>query len=227
MKTRLLLAGNVALMLLATPALPAAAQTIRLDAKPGQAKVRIEGTSTIHDWQAEGTVIGGHVEAGPGFPIEPGQEVKPGKVDARVEAFIPVRSVHSVKPNGTPYDDKMDETMWEKLNQLTHPRIYFYLSELTLKEAPKTKDLPYTFDAKGELVVGGVTNKISMPVNVTPVGGKVVKITGSTAAKMSDFAIPAEKIGLGFVSFKTADGVKLFFEWTVYQKVPAGAAPAK
>src|SRR5437764_1456247 len=37
--------------------------TTRLDARPGGARVRMEGTSTIHDWQVEGTVIGGHVEA--------------------------------------------------------------------------------------------------------------------------------------------------------------------
>ena len=222
-----MLAGNIALVLLATLALQSADQITRLDSKPGQHKVRIEGTSTLHDWQVEGTVIGGRIEAGPGFPTEPGQEVKPGKVDARVEAFIPVRSLHSVNKDGTPYKDTMDQTMWDNLKQPTYPRIFFYLSELTLKEAPKTKDLPYTFDAKGDLVVAGVTNKISMLINATPLGGKIVKITGNTPVKMTDFGIKPEKIGLGIVSIKTADDVKLFFEWTVFQKPAASAGASK
>src|SRR5690348_12113363 len=60
--------------------------------KPG-AKVRIEGTSTIHDWQMESPMVGGYLEAGPGFPTKPGADAKPGKVNATVEAYITVRSL--------------------------------------------------------------------------------------------------------------------------------------
>jgi len=97
MKTRLLsITGSVAVLLLGVGPLQAAEQLTRLDAKPGQHKVRIEGTSSIHDWQVEGTIIAGYIEVGTNFPVQPGQEVQPGKIEARLEAFIPVRSLKSI-----------------------------------------------------------------------------------------------------------------------------------
>ena len=77
-------------------ALHAPAQTTRYNAKPGS-KMRIEGTSNIHDWQVESKFIGGYMEVGPNFPIEPGKAVTPGKVDAKAEVFIPVRSLERRK----------------------------------------------------------------------------------------------------------------------------------
>ena len=99
----------------------AGAQT-RLDSRPGS-KIRMEGTSNVHDWQVEGKLIGGYIEVGENFPIEPGQEAKPGKVDAKVEAFVPIRSMASVEKDGKPYSTKMDDIMYEKLLASTQPRI--------------------------------------------------------------------------------------------------------
>jgi hypothetical protein len=205
----------------------AADQLTRFDARPGS-KVRVEGTSSIHDWQLEAPFVGGFIAVGPGFPVEPGQEVKPGKFEAQAEVFIPVRQLKSVEKNGAPYSDKMDEIVWEKLNQPKQPKIFYRLSELVLKELPKSKDLPYTFDSQGELVVGGVTNKISMPVFITPLGGKKLKIAGTVTVKMTDFGIkpPAPALALGLIS--TGDEVKLFFEWIVAEKpapAPEGTKP--
>jgi len=216
-------AGTFALLLALSTSLRAA-ETTRLDSLPGS-KVRIEGTSSIHDWQTESRLIGGSLEAGAGFPTEPGQAVKPGKVDAKVDVFIPVRSFKSVEKDGKPYSDKMDEVMYEKLLQPTAPRILYHLDELVLKETPKDASGPYIFDAKGSLAVAGVTNPISMPIQVTPLGGKKLKITGDTALKMTQFKIqpPAPAIALGMI--KTGDDVKIVFEWMVGQK--AAAAPPK
>jgi polyisoprenoid-binding protein YceI len=213
----LLLAGSVALV-------AAEGTSTRFVAKSGTSKVRIEGTSTIHDWQMESPLIGGYLEAGPDFPTKPGVDVKPGKVNAKVEAFIPVRSLKSLEKDGKPYSDKMDEIVWEKLLLQKFPRIIYRVSELVFKEA---KDGAYMFDSTGDLIVAGVTNKISMPVNITPLeGGKGLHIIGSTKVKMSDFKIePPAPTGLGML-IKTGDDVKLFFDWTVEQKAPAAPATA-
>jgi len=199
-------------------ALPVVAQTTRFDSRPGALKMRIEGTSNIHNWQVEGKLIGGYLEAGKDFPTEPGKTVAPGKVDAKVEAFVPVRSLVSVEKDGSPYSTKMDEIMWEKLKVAECPKIFFRLTELTLKEAPKAKDQPYVFDSKGELAVGGVTNKVSVPVSVTPMADGKIRITGTAALKMTDFKIdpPAPKIALGII--KTGDDVKIIFDWQVAQR---------
>lgn len=224
MKLRTLLAGTIAGCLLAGLSVQAAEQMTRFYAKSGS-KMRIEGTSNIHDWQVESPLIGGYLEVGPGFPVEPGQTVTPGKVDAHAEPFIMVRSLKSKEKDGKPYSDKMDEVMYEHLKAKDDPRaqIRYHLTELTLKEAAKDKDSPYVFDAKGELVVAGVTNVISMPVNVLPLGEKRLKVTGTTSVKMTSFKVepPAPKIALGMIT--TGDDVKLIFEWVVQERAATAA----
>jgi hypothetical protein len=214
---------GITVLLLLTASLRAAESLTRFDSLPG-GKVRIEGTSSIHDWQVEGKLIGGFLEAGPGFPSAPGQVVPPGKVEVRAEVFIPVRSLKSIEKDGRPYSESMDDIMYGKLLQPVNPRILYYLEELTLKAAPEKPDAPCLFEAKGRLVVAGVTNPIAMPVQVTLLGNKKLKIIGSTAVKMTDFKIepPAPKIALGLI--KTGDEVKLSFEWITGQKT---AAPSR
>jgi polyisoprenoid-binding protein YceI len=190
----------------------------------GNQKIRIEGTSTVHDWRMESHLIGGSLEAGPNFPTEPGQAVKPGPVSAKVKVFIPVTSLRSLEKDGTPYSDPMNKVVYEHLKSDEYRMISYSLDELTLKETPKTKDGAYVFDAKGKLGVAGVTNQISMPVSVTPLGNKTLRITGDTKVKMTDFKIdPPHPTGFGLL-IKTGDEVKLLFDWTVAQK--PGVAPA-
>jgi hypothetical protein len=212
---------QVALFILVAASAGAADSPTRFDSLPG-GKVRIEGTSSIHDWQVEGKLIGGFLEAGPAFPSAPGQAVPPGKVEARVEVFIPVRSLKSIEKDGRPYSESMDDIMYGKLLQPVSPRIQYYLDDLTLKAAPEKPEAPYLFDSKGRLVVAGVTNSIAMPIQVTLLGNKKLKITGNIAVKMTDFKIepPAPKIALGLI--KTGDEVKLNFEWITGQKSTAG-----
>jgi hypothetical protein len=224
MKKRTMIARTAALLLLAMVSLPAAGQTTTLAARSGS-KMRIEGTSNIHDWQVESPFIGGMLEVGANFPLDPGQAVTPGKVEAKGDVFIQVRSLKSVEKDGKAYSDKMDEVMWEHMRETENKRIVYHLTELTLKEAAKAKDAPYVFEAKGDLAVAGVTNQITMTVNVLPLGDKKLKITGSTNLKMTAYKIepPAPKIALGMI--KTGDDVKLIFEWMLAQrKAPAAAA---
>jgi len=206
----------------ATPTALATGPLTRFDAKSGpDMKVRIEGTSTVHDWQVEGKLIGGSLEVGPNFPTEPGQAVTPGKVQAVVNAYIPVRSLKSVEKDGRPYSDKMDEVMYTHIKQENFPKIFFHASELVLKEAPKSKDAPYAFEAMGELVVAGVTNKITLPVNVLPLGERKLKISGSTTVKMSDFKVePPVLVGI----LSTGDPVTLRFDWPVVERTNMAAA---
>jgi hypothetical protein len=223
MKTRTLIAGTIALSLLVTAPLPAADQMTTFTSRSGS-KMRIEGTSNIHDWQVESPFIGGMMEVGANFPLEPGQAVTPGKIEAKADVFIQVRSLKSLEKDGKPYSDKMDEVMWEHMRETENMRIAYHLSELTLKEAPKAKDAPYVCEAKGDLAVAGVTNPITMTVNVLPLGDKKYKITGSTNFKMTSFKVepPSPKIALGLI--KTGDDVKLIFEWMLAQRKAPGAA---
>jgi polyisoprenoid-binding protein YceI len=219
MKHKLLI--TAAFLLVAT--LAQAADVIQLGATPKGNKIRIEGTSTIHDWQAESSLIGGTAEVGPDFPLKPGAELKPGPVNAKVTVFIPVPQLKSVEKDGKPYSDKMDNRMYEALKSADNNRITYTLASLVAKEAPKSPDQPYQFEATGELCVAGVTNKVTMPVMMTVLEENKVKFAGTVTVKMSDFKIEAPTISvLGIGMIKTGDDVKLFFEWVAVKK----AAPA-
>lgn len=223
MKIRTFIAGTLALIL--TGASLRAADTTKFYMKPGS-KMRIEGTATaIHThWAVESHLIGGYLEAGPDFPTEPGQAATPGKIQARAEPFIPVRSLKSVEDNGEHYSDAMDGVMYDHLKAKDDPRamIYYHLTDLTLKEPAKSKDAPYTFEATGQVVVAGVTNVVTMPIQVLPLGNKQLKITGSIAVKMTDFKIsPPAPVG---ILLKTGDEVKLIFQWMVGARPAATAA---
>ena len=220
MKTRTLIAGSIALLLFAGLTAQAADAT-RLYAKGG--KMRIEGTSNIHDWLVESSMIGGWLEVGPGFPLEPGATAAPGKFEAKAEPFVMIRSLKSKKEDGSPYSDPMDNVMYEHMRATNNPtaRITFHLTELTLKEGAKSKDAPYVFEAKGDLAITGVTNKITMAVNVVPQGDKKLAITGTSNLKMTDFKIepPAPKLAMGLI--KTGDDVKIKFDWNVAPRATA------
>jgi len=222
MKKQNLIAGQIALSLAFVCLGRAAEPMTRFDAKSGpDMKVRIEGTSTVHDWQVEGKLISGSIEVGPGFPTEPGAAVTPGKVPVEVKVKIPVRALKSVEKDGSHYSDKMDEVMCDKLKSAANPYIFFHSTDLEIKDAPKSKDLPYVCEAKGDLAVAGVTNSITMPVNVLPLGDKKLKISGTASVKMSDFKVEAPVL-VGLLS--TGDAVKLNFEWPVVQKAAATAS---
>src|SRR5258705_8612885 len=95
-----------AALLLIAGALYAAEKMVRYVAQP-ESKLRIEGTSTIHDWTVEGSIIGGFLEADPQFASDPGVV---SKVRPNVEVTIPVRQIKSDKK-------AMDNVMWEAMKQ--------------------------------------------------------------------------------------------------------------
>ncbi len=208
------------------PQTAVAADRLRFDARPGS-RMRINGTANmIHPrWAVESRIIGGFLDVGPGFPTRPGQTATPGKLDAVAEAFVTARSLKSIEEDGKPYSDNMDEVMYEKLLPSTNvsPRITFRLSEVTLKECPKTADAGYVCEAKGQLVVAGVTNSVVLPVSILPLADNRLKITGGTALKMTDFKIqpPSPKF---LPLLKTGDEVQILFEWIL---APRAAAPAE
>ena len=120
MKTqhRLLSFGKVsAALLLTAGALYAADAMVRYEAQP-ESKVRIDGTSTIHDWTVQGTIIGGFVEADPTFAKAPGTV---SKMNPKVEVTIPVRSLKSDQAKA------MDNVMYEAMKQKEFPKIEYRL----------------------------------------------------------------------------------------------------
>ena len=220
-----------ALLLAAILPLCAAEQTIRYRPSSGS-QLRLEGTSNVHDWRALSKLIVGYLEVGPGFPIKPGDEVKPGKIEARGEAVIETQWLLSKKENWKdPYDNKMDDNIFKGLkgDTLAGAKIVFHLTDLTLKEAPKSKDAPYLFDSKGDLVIAGVTNNISLSLSITFVPDTKttkLKVSGSTPVKMSDYKVKPDTF-LQKLGFTVGDEVKVSFDWMLAPQTPAAAAASK
>jgi polyisoprenoid-binding protein YceI len=188
--------------------LSVSAEPVRYQAVPGS-KVKIDGTSTVHDWTVEGGIIGGYIEFESDNPFEGAKSAADLKVTPKVEVSIPVRSLKSGKK-------LMDEIMHDTLKVKEADKIKYVLKEMKPKEGKAGEGLQ--FDTKGELTVAGVTKPIDMVVTMTPIEGNKLKSTGSKDLKMSDFGMkaPAPAIGLGLI--KTADEVKITFEWLTAKK---------
>ena len=212
--TRFLLNAAAALCLTAV----LHAETITYQAVPRGSMMKIDGTSTVHDWTVECQVIGGRMELDSNFPLDPSQEPpKELKVKPTVKVIIPVRQLKSGK-------SAMDTVMHNAMNIETHPSIEYALLEMT----PKGKaDNGLKFGTKGVIKVNGVTQTNEFDVIITKVDDKKLKVAGATKLKMTDFKIdpPAPKIALGAI--KTGDDVKLSFEWFTQQKAAPATAVAQ
>jgi polyisoprenoid-binding protein YceI len=205
-----LAAGAAALLLAAA----AAAQSVRYEPQPAGSKVKMEGTSTIHDWTVESTNVGGFIEADSNFPESALKDPKAAKPSVQVS--IPVGDLKS-------YAVAMDEVMQDHLNMEKYPNIEYRLIELKPKSAAGATG-PLLFDAVGALTVSGTTRTNTMPVAIERVSKTKIKVTGSTPLKMTDFDVvpPAPRI-LGMPLIKTGDDIKISFEWLTEQKAgPSG-----
>jgi polyisoprenoid-binding protein YceI len=190
--------------------LAARAQMTTFAAQPNGSKVRIDGTSTIHDWNIEGGIIAGALELDSKFIADP-TKAQPGKIAAKAEVRIPVRTLKSGKTT-------MDNVTYQAIGQKDFPMIHYTLSELTLKETPKDAKGPFNFDSKGKLVIRGTTNDVSFLVSMTR-DGKNLKTHGTYKLKMTDYKVPPPAPSLlGLSPIKTGDEVTLTWVWSTAEK---------
>jgi YceI-like domain len=187
----------------------------RFDASPGS-KVTVKGTSNIHEWRAEGGLISGFLEVGPGFLSAPADAPKERKIEARAEVFIPVRNLKAVGKTWEPDNEQITVAMHRMLQAQEHPKILFRLTEPLAAMARTPTAATYCFEATGDFIIAGISNRVSMPLVVTPLAGRKLKISGSTKLKQSDFkVIPKPRPVLD--SWDN-DTVEIAFEWMVEQK---------
>ena len=146
-----------------------AADTVRYAPVPNTSKLRMDGTSTIHDWHAETDIIGGSMELEATFP---GGTGAPSAVKPKVEVKIPVRSL---KSSG---GKRMDTVMQEHLKFEQHKSIEYRVLELAPKAGAAGQ-----FDAKGTLTIAGVTKTNTMPVTIERVENNRMKVKGTAALR--------------------------------------------
>ena len=209
--------ANLALLLLLARGAQAQ-DAVKFSASPTGSMVKIEGTSTIHDWSMETKIVPGSLELDPKIQLDATKATVSGlegnKVPIKAKISIPVRSLKS-------YTTAMDNVYQDAMEEKTYPKIEFFLTELTVKEGEHKAGTPFEFNSTGDLVVHGVTNKIAMPVTIEALETNKLKIKGSVPMKMTSFNVkpPAPKIALGMI--KTGDDIKVSFEWVVVKKAEA------
>ena len=186
---RLLTSPLLAAVLTLALTLTAPADTYK--ARPGSL-VKIDGSSNIHDWTVESKLIGGDMELS-------GDLNKPGKVAAKATAKISVRSIKSDKK-------AMDDIMHAAMKVEQHSAVVFELKELTAQGDMK-------FEATGDLSLAGVTKEVKFPVTMEKADGDLMKVKGVLDTKMTDFGIQPPAPNIPGNPIKTADEVKVTFEW--------------
>lgn len=189
----------------ATPAAPALAEgRVRYDASPTGSKMKIEGTSNLHDWTEETSIIAGFLEADAKFPESALTDASAAK--PTVQASIPVRSLKSG-------NTKMDSSTYTYLKEPQFKKIEYRLLELKPTSAAGATG-PIKFDAVGALTIVGVTRTNTMPVTIEKADGKL-KVVGSTPVKCTDYGLkPFSFLGLA----TCGDDLKLSFEWLLVPK---------
>lgn len=213
---RILKSNPLTLTLALVASLAASAQDFNQFNGQPASSMKIEGTSTIHDWTMEGQIISGSFKLKKGFELD--ATAKPGKVDAQAQLSIPVRSLKSGKST-------MDEIMQQAMNESTNPKIEFKLIELTLKEVPSDVKNGFKFDATGELIINGKTKKISLPVEIVKINPVRLEVRGKTAVNMTEYEVKPPNPNIAGIGIKTGEEVTLTFVWKVAMKVDA-AKPA-
>jgi hypothetical protein len=121
------------------------AATLRFNALPNGSKIKIDGTSTIHDWTVHCDLVPGFIELQMDGAVDITGKILPDfaaiKTTPKVELNIPVRAL---KSDSKPMTDRMHEAM----NEPQFRRIEYRLKEWSLKEAPKTAGGPAVFNTK-------------------------------------------------------------------------------
>ena len=217
MKISKSLAGSITLLLGLGLLSQTRAQS-HYSSQPQGNSVKIQGTSSQHDWEMKGALIGGFIELGPEVKFDPSATTIPGlkgdKLPIKAHVFIPVRSVHSEADH---LPEVMESLMQKALKEDDFKRIDFNLTDLTFKP-PHASGAPFVFDAAGELAIAGTTNKVTFPITIQPMESNKIKVSGTVPLKMTSFGVtpPAPSFGLGLM--RCGDEVKIVFEWTLVER---------
>ncbi|HEY3913754.1 MAG TPA: YceI family protein [Verrucomicrobiae bacterium] len=203
--------------LLGASMLPAAAQS-SYSSLPGASDIKIDGTSSLHDWEMEGTLIGGTLQFGAGVELDPAKTDVAGaqgnKVSAKSHIIVPITSIHS-KADHMP--DTMDRLMQEALKASDNPRIELTMTDLMFK-GPHEAGKPFNFDVTGNLSIAGKSNHVTFPVTMDCSQPDKIVVNGTVPIKMTDYGVtpPAPNFGLGMM--KVGEDVKIIFQWTVHKR---------
>ena len=155
--------------------------------------IKVEGTSTMHNWNAQSDAIKGSVKIN-------GSELA-GSVD------IPANSFKSES-------GAMDKNMFTALKAQQYPEITY---KFLIGRLIGMNDKQYTtFETKGDITIAGEKRTITMPFEIKKLSDNRIEITGHYKLKMTDYGITIPKFLFGMV--KTGDDVDVSWDWMIKLK---------
>ncbi len=166
------------------------------DYKITKSKVKITGTSTLHDWTADVTKLTGT-----------------GKLTFKNSALTGIENLTVSMEAATIKSSKgsmMDKKMSSALKAKDNPNIVFSLTKLTSVTA---KNGGWEIKAEGKLTVAGTTKTIDLTAFGKTNGNGELTFTGSKKLKMTDFKVEPPVMMMG--TLKTADDITISFETTL------------
>jgi polyisoprenoid-binding protein YceI len=165
---------------------------------PDNGTAAVSGTSTLHDWSAEGTAITGTARcSGPWTGTAP-------KLLA-IQLTIPVNTLKSSEGSG------MDDTMYDALKMKANPLITFTLTSANLQSHPSSGDSQYHYTASGQLTIAGAARAENLTLDVQPGDGNKLTIQTQAKLKMTDFGIKPPTAMMGMI--RSGDDVTVTVTW--------------
>jgi polyisoprenoid-binding protein YceI len=207
-KTFTITVAMVAMLMLGMRAL--AEDSIVYKPVPEGSKVKIDGTSSLHDWTVTGQQIDGKVE----FLIKVPDGATAKQItqailaDPKVkgDVAIPVSSLKSTKK-----DKDMDKKMYEALKSKANPTISYYLTEVKVVSESNPDRTDFQLNTIGELTIAGEKRTLKMPMAIEVLDGRQLRITGRTWIKMSNYNIKQITALGGMI--KCGDTVEVKVDW--------------
>lgn len=163
---------------------------VQLVVQPDQSTLRVEGTSSLHDWTCEATTLSGTLD------VEAAPEAAALVAIAKVKVTVPAAALEC--NNGT-----MNRKTRDALKADEAPEIRY-----TLQRAAFRGD--GTVEATGLLRLAGVERAVTMTVKTLPAKDGGFRFTGSLPLKMTDYDIKPPTAMLG--ALKTGDRVVVSFD---------------
>jgi hypothetical protein len=203
-------AQSLGFSILLTIPVEAADWSMRVFTKPGSI-LTIKGESNVHSWRAEAEGPEGWIQLISTVSPMTSQGMNFQTIRACAVGFVSVRGLHTTE------GETLDAVIYRLLRGADYPHIDFRLRELRLRTPRESANVSYLFDSTVELSIAGVTNQITMPLEVLSVGDRKFKITGATEFRMTDFRIspPTVQVPGSPVALKYKDRVELTLQWLV------------
>ena len=185
---------TAALLIVAVVATPArAAPSQRYEPETTSSHLAVEGTSTMHDWEAAGNVIGGYLILSESDLTSLWRKSAslPQKINPTVHVEIPIGSLKSGKSG-------LDKKMYETLKAQTHPVITYQMKTAELKPDPNTSKTDtegkITIETKGILTVAGEEGTVAIPMQIRRLPNSHLEVRGETTLYMTDFGLTPPKL---------------------------------